>query len=80
MQFFDGRWWQSVDNEGRMPDHTTASAAIELGITRRRVLKLIKLGRLKAEKFGRDWRIEEADVQALKDSPRKAGRPKKDDQ
>lgn len=28
----------------------------------------------------RYWRIEEADVQALKDSPRKAGRPKKDDQ
>lgn len=54
---------------------TTQEAAEALGIHRSRVLHLIREGRLKATKHGRDWWIEEADLDAVRD--RKNGRPKK---
>ncbi len=53
---------------------TTAEAAADLQVSRRRVLELIKLGTLHAEKFGRDWQVDQASVEAYKNSPRKAGR------
>lgn len=56
---------------------TATQAATRLGITPRRVLALIKSGRLPAEKFGRDWMIDESDLKLVKD--RKPGRPRKQD-
>jgi excisionase family DNA binding protein len=53
---------------------TTAQAAERLGVTTRRVQQLIKSGRLPAEKFGRDFAIEESDLEAVKDRP--TGYPK----
>lgn len=44
---------------------TTQEAAEVLGVIRRRVLALIKAGKLKATKRGRDWWIEPADLDAL---------------
>lgn len=55
---------------------TTAEAAAALQVTRRRVQELIRLGTLKAEKFGRDWQVDEASVENYAKSARKAGRPK----
>lgn len=55
---------------------TTAEAAAILGISRQRILALIHLGTLKAEKFGRDWQIDEESVTAYQHTARKAGRPK----
>lgn len=51
----------------------TEEAAKELGVTVRRVLAMIKAGSLKAEKRGRDWWIEEPDLDAVR--VRKVGRP-----
>lgn len=56
---------------------TTAEAAAELKVTRRRVLELIRLGTLHAAKFGRDWQVDSASVEAYKNSPRKAGPPRR---
>lgn len=53
---------------------TTTEAAAALQVSRRRVVELIRLGTLKAEKPGRDWQVDLASVEAYKDSPRKAGR------
>ena len=54
---------------------TTDRAASALGITRRRVQKLIDLGLLPATKYGRDWLIDPDDIAArLKQQPR-PGRP-----
>lgn len=55
---------------------SAAEAAARLGVTSRRVLALIELRRLPAEKIGRDWVIREADVDAF--APRPSGRPKKE--
>lgn len=57
---------------------TTSQAAAHLGITPRRVLALIKAGRLPAQKFGRDWMIDPKDLDKVKE--RKQGRPKKERQ
>jgi excisionase family DNA binding protein len=54
---------------------TTNGAADELGVSRARVLALIRTGRLKAEKMGRDWMIRRRDLAAVRD--RKPGRPRK---
>jgi excisionase family DNA binding protein len=56
-----------------VPNLTTNEAAAVLQVTRRRVLELIKLGTLRAEKFGRDWQVDQKSVEAYKNSPRKAG-------
>lgn len=53
---------------------TTTEAAARLGISPRRVLALIKTGRLRARKFGRDWQIDPKDLEPVK--VRKPGYPK----
>ena len=52
---------------------TTADAADRLGVSQRRVLALIKDGRLPTQRLGRDHLIEEASLNLVKD--RKPGRP-----
>jgi excisionase family DNA binding protein len=52
-------------------------AAGRLGVTTVRVLQLIQEGSLPAKKIGRDWFIEEKDVEAAQNRP-KRGRPKKE--
>lgn len=54
---------------------STEEAAKILGITPRRVLALIKAGRLPAEKWARDWRIAASDLARVE--RRKVGRPRK---
>ena len=57
---------------------TTAEAAAALNVSRRRINELIKLGTLKATRFGNAWQVDQESVKAYKNSPRKAGRkPKK---
>lgn len=60
-----------------MPNLTTTEAAAVLGVSRRRVNELIKLGTLRATKPGRDWDIDPVSVETYKNSPRKAGPKKK---
>ena len=55
---------------------TTAEAASLLRVSRRRVQELIRLGTLKATKFGRDWQIDAESVEAYRQSARKPGRKK----
>jgi len=45
---------------------TTKEAALELGITPRRVQALIKSGRLPAEKIGRDWIIDHKNLELVR--------------
>lgn len=52
---------------------TTAQAAAELGISRRRVLALIQAKRLPAYKHGNAWIIEAADLERVR--VRSPGRP-----
>lgn len=54
---------------------TTKTAAEILNISPRRVTALIAAGRLPAFKLGRDWVIDEKDLDIVKE--RKPGRPKK---
>ena len=54
---------------------TTKEAAERLAITVRRIQAMIKDGRLKAEKLGRDYLIHESALEEVKE--RKTGRPKK---
>ena len=54
---------------------STSDAARELGITRQRVLQLIKHDRLKAERFANIYMIRRADLTAVED--RQPGRPPK---
>jgi len=54
---------------------TTKEVAEKLGVSIRRVQAMITQGRLPAVKFGRDYKIKEADLSRLKD--RKIGRPPK---
>lgn len=55
---------------------TTNEAARRLGVGPRRLRYLIAGGRLKAQKIGRDWLVEEASVDAfvrLKSGPKPKG-------
>lgn len=52
---------------------TTQEAATNLGVTIRRIRALIQAGRLKAVKHGRDWDIDPADLEAVRE--RQVGRP-----
>jgi excisionase family DNA binding protein len=54
---------------------TSAQAAARLGITPRRVLALIKSGRLPADRPGLEWLIDPADLAKVAD--RKPGRPRR---
>jgi excisionase family DNA binding protein len=56
---------------------TTAEAADRLSITARSVARLIKRGTIKAEKRGRDYLIEVAEVERYKSERIPAHRPKK---
>ena len=61
-------------NEARML--TTRQAAEQLKVTRGRIHQLILCGFLPAKKFGRDYQLEESDVEAAKNRPPR-GRPRK---
>jgi excisionase family DNA binding protein len=54
---------------------TTKQVAEKLGITPRRVQALIEVGKLPAQKFGRDYFIKEKDLKLVEH--RKVGRPRK---
>jgi excisionase family DNA binding protein len=55
---------------------TTKEAADELGLTLRAVQKMIESGRLKAEKYGRDYLIPLTSLDGI-ERKSKAGRPPK---
>lgn len=55
---------------------TTQQAADELGVSRRRVTKLIADGRLLATKVGRDYVIDRAHLDDVRVRDRKGGWPK----
>ena len=48
---------------------TTATAARLLGLSRQSVLAFIASGKLPAQKHGRDWMIEYADLELVKVRP-----------
>lgn len=52
-------------------------AADELNLSPNRVRQLIKLGRLPAQKLGREYAITRADLEAFKHIDRPVGRPPK---
>jgi excisionase family DNA binding protein len=54
---------------------TTPEVAARLGVSSRRVLALIKAGRLPSKQFGRDHVVKESDLALV--AERKAGRPPK---
>ena len=54
---------------------TVPQAAARLGLHRSRVFRLVRDGRLPAERHGRDWLIRESDLDAFAAKPRKPGRP-----
>lgn len=54
---------------------TTAEAADVLGVTPRRVVNMIKYGRLPASRFGMVWLIKASDLKKV--ANRKPGRPSK---
>jgi excisionase family DNA binding protein len=53
---------------------STREAATRLGVTPRRVVALIRAGRLPALRVGHTWIIREADLELVKD--RRPGRPR----
>jgi len=55
---------------------TTKEAAEDLGVGMRQIQNLIKKGRLKATRRGRDWFIKKEDLEAVRERPI-TGRPKK---
>jgi excisionase family DNA binding protein len=54
----------------------TKEASERLAISQQRIQALIKIGKLPAEKVGRDWLIKEADLERVRN--RQIGRPKKE--
>lgn len=58
---------------------TTIQAAERLNTSRRIVQRLIAQGRLKATKYGRDWLIDERDLEAVKERRQgwQKGKPRK---
>ena len=60
--------------------YTTEQAAAILGISARRVRALVKEGRLSAQKAGRDWLIDEHEVEQRNRTGAKPGRPRQDSQ
>lgn len=55
----------------------TDEAAAELGVSKTVVWRQIHLGRLPAEKFGRDWRIRREDFETFRTIKRDRGRPRR---
>ena len=60
-----------------MPTLTTAEAAQRLGIKPRSVSLLLRQGMLQGVKRGRDWFIEETEVERYKAERKPAHRPRK---
>lgn len=56
---------------------TTHEAANRLGLTARSVARLIKTGVIAAQKRGRDYLIDEAEIDRYERARRPAGRPKR---
>jgi excisionase family DNA binding protein len=56
---------------------TTQQAAQLAGVARITILKWIERGHLPATKYGRDWLIDERDLDAYRQSPKTLGRPRK---
>jgi excisionase family DNA binding protein len=56
---------------------TTKQVAAVLGIAARTVKDYCRTGRLKATKYGRDWLINERDLDEYRQSPKSLGRPRK---
>lgn len=54
---------------------TVAEAANVLNVTERRVRQFIEESQLPARKFGRDWMIEDADLETFASRERRTGRP-----
>ena len=52
--------------------HTATQAAELLGLSRQRVHYLIKLGRIKATRYGHIWMVD-----SLRIAPRDSGRPRR---
>lgn len=57
----------------------TKEAASRLGISKQRVWQLIQSGKLPAQKVGRDWVIDEKDLDLPQVRYRKPGKPRKTD-
>ena len=55
---------------------TTSEAAEVLGVTPRRVVALVESGALVAERFGRQWMVDERSVRDRASAPKLSGRPK----
>jgi excisionase family DNA binding protein len=55
---------------------TTSEAADRLGIKARSVVWAIRAGHIKAEKRGRDWWIEDAEIERYRRERKPAHRPK----
>lgn len=55
---------------------TTKQAATELGIQPGSVKKLCQRGVLKAERIGRDWLVEQSEIERYKTERRRPGKPK----
>ena len=72
----------STRNEGNrtegqaMRPYTLSEAAQRLGVTPQRVGELISLGRIKAEKPGREWQVDRYSVDKYEPNP--IGRPRKE--
>jgi len=63
-----------------MPEYiSTKEAAERLGVSRSRVLQFITEKRLPANKFGRDWQIDIADLALVRNRPTgyPAGKPRR---
>jgi excisionase family DNA binding protein len=56
---------------------STNETAQRLRLSLRRVQTLIQRGQLRATKLGRDWMVDEKDLQEFARRPRKPGRPRK---
>lgn len=56
---------------------TTTEVAESLNISLREVQKLIKVGRIPAEKKGRDWLVSDVDLESYRQNRRGPGRPRK---
>jgi excisionase family DNA binding protein len=56
---------------------TNKEVASRLGISKQRVWQLIQSGKVPAQKVGRDWIIDEKDLDLPQVRDRKPGRPRK---
>jgi excisionase family DNA binding protein len=58
--------------------YTTAEAGLLLGLSPRSIAKYIELGKIVAEKMGRDYVITFEEFERFQKIPRKVGRPSRD--